>query len=192
MPNRIPIGADISADACRGKISIEHVGRAVDKLSSMNLAQKEQLAAEIAREQPALFTSFLVQKRFGVSYEKMEFLLNMLFVCYLAMRESGLSWPMITDDDVAVCRTRYVESVKFGTNLDPAQSHDLILQFIEGHPEQVLLAYVQVETASWLKRVTPEDSDRHVMLAAANIVNCIGYVHGHGVETPGEAAKGQP
>jgi hypothetical protein len=42
------------------------------------------------------------------------------------------------------------------------------------------LRYGQVETANWLKRVTPEDSARFVMLAAANMVNCIGYTHSTG------------
>ncbi len=155
----------------------------------MNLAQKEQLAEEIVREQPALFASFLAQKQFGVSFEKMEFLLNILFVCYLSMKESRLKWPRITDDDVEGCMTRYVESVQFGRDLDPAQRHELVIQFIAAHPEQALLAYVQVETANWLRRVTPEDSDRFVMLAAVNIVNCIGYVHGTEFESLNMAAK---
>ena len=187
MSNRIPT----TAEACRGKISIEHVGRAVVKLGTMSLAQEELLADEIVREQQALFTSFLVQKKFGVSYEKMEFLLNILFVCFLAMKESGLKWPSITDDDVDVCMTRYVESVKFGMDMDPAQSHELVLQFVERHPEQALLAYVQVETANWLKRVIPEDSDKYVMLAAANMVNCIAYAHSTGIGTAHKAAKGR-
>lgn len=155
----------------------------------MDLAQKEQLAEEIVREQPALFSSFLAQKQFGVSYQKMEFLLNILFVCYLSMAESGLKWPRITDDDVDGCMARYVESVQFGRDLDPAQRHELVLQFIAGHPEQALLAYVQVETANWLRRVTPEDSDRVVMLAAANVVNCIGYVNATEFESRNSAAN---
>ena len=171
MSTQLPI----TPETCRGKISVEHVGRAVLKLSNMELAQKENLADLIVREQQALFTSFLVLKRFGVSYEKMEFVLNMLFVCFLAMKESGLVWRTITDDDVEACMNRYVECVKFGVDIDPALNHDLVLQFVHGHPEQALLAYVQVETANWLKRVTPEESDKHVMLAAVNLVNCIGY-----------------
>lgn len=178
-----------STEICRGRISIEHVGRAVAKLEAMNLAQKEQLAEEIVREQPGLFASFLAQKQFGVSYEKMEFLLNILFVCYLSLTESGLKWPLITDDDVDGCMTRYVECVQFGRNIDPTQRHELVIQFIAAHPEQALLAYVQVETANWLRRVTPEDSDRFVMLAAVNIVNCIGYVHGTEFESLNMAAK---
>lgn len=159
------------------------------KMEKMSLAQKEQLAEEIVRDQQALFASFLVQKQFGVSYEKMEFLLNILFVCFLAMKESGLQWPEITDDDVEACMDRYVESVKFGIDLDPEQTHELIIQFIAAHPEQALLAYVQVETANWLKRVTPEDSDRYVMLAAVNMVNCIGYTQSAGSKSRHKSKK---
>jgi hypothetical protein len=95
----------------------------------------------------------------------MEILLNIRFVSFGAMKEVRLKWPRITDDDVDVCMTRYVQSVKFGRNLDPLMSQELILQFVEGHPKQAQLAYVQVNTAKWLRRVTPDESDRFVMLA---------------------------
>ena len=161
--------------ACRGKITIAHVGQAVQKLQAMDLGQKEQLADEIAREQPALFSSFLTQKRFRVSFEKMEFLLNILFVCYLAMKETELSWPKITNADVDANVAQYVERVKFAMDIDAGLRQNLVQQFVEDHPEQALLAYVQTETASWLKRVPAEDSDRHVMLTAVTMVNCIAY-----------------
>lgn len=179
-----------TADMCRGRISIAQVGQAVAKLEAMDLGGKEQLADALAREQPALFASFLAQRKFGVSYEKMEFLLNILFVCYLSMKASGLKWPAITADEVDACMARYVESVQFGMDVEPEQRHALVLQFVAGHPEQALLAYVQVETANWLRRVSPEDSDRFVMLAAANMVNCIGYVPGAEFESLNSTAKG--
>ena len=166
----------LSADTVRGKISIARLGQAVAKLQAMNLTDKGQLADELAREQPELFASFLAQRKFGVSYEKMEFLLNILFVCYLSMKQTGLNWPAIAADEVYACMERYIESVKFGMDVDPELRHDLALQFVAEHPEQALLAYVQVETANWLRRVSPEDSDKYVMLAAVNMVNCIGYV----------------
>ena len=166
----------LAPDTIRGKISITQVGQAVATLAAMDLTDKGRLADELAREQPALFASFLAQRKFGVSYEKMEFLLNILFVCYLSMRETGLNWPAITADEVDACMERYVKSVKFGMDVDAQLRHELVLQFVANHPEQALLAYVQVETANWLRRVSPEDSDRYVMLAAANMVNCIGYI----------------
>ena len=166
----------LAADTFRGKISIAQVGQAVATLEAMDLTDKGRLADELAREQPALFASFLAQRKFGVSYEKMEFLLNILFVCYLSMKETGLNWPAITADEVDACMERYVKTVKFGMDVDAQLRHELVLQFVAKHPEQALLAYVQVETANWSRRVSPEDSDRYVMLAAANMVNCIGYI----------------
>ncbi|TCG06706.1 hypothetical protein BZM27_24485 [Paraburkholderia steynii] len=44
------------------------------------------------------------------------------------------------------------------------------------HPEKNLCAYVWSETANWLRRIVPEDSDRYVMLVVVNLVNCIAYV----------------
>ena len=49
-------------------------------------------------------------------------------------------------------------------------------QYIENHPEKYLLACVWSKTADWLKRIVPDDSDRYVMLVAANLVNCIAFV----------------
>ena len=63
----------------------------------MSMRQKEQVADELFREQPNMLGSFLVQKQMGVSFEKMEFLLDILLICFQAMKESGLDWPLITD-----------------------------------------------------------------------------------------------
>ena len=63
----------LAADTFRGKISIAQVGQAVATLAAMDLTDKGRLADEFAREQPALFASFLAQRKLGVSYEKMEF-----------------------------------------------------------------------------------------------------------------------
>lgn len=49
-------------------------------------------------------------------------------------------------------------------------------RYVETHPEQSLLACLGARTADWLERIDPEDSDRYVMLAAANFVNCIAFV----------------
>ena len=43
-------------------------------------------------------------------------------------------------------------------------------------PEKDLLAYVQLETMNWLKRVVTEEADKYVILAVWNFVNCIAFV----------------
>lgn len=48
-------------------------------------------------------------------------------------------------------------------------------EYIETHPEKELLAFVQVETSNWLQRVVPNESDKYVVMAAFNFVNCIAF-----------------
>jgi hypothetical protein len=81
------------------RISLQALGDAIIKVRAMTRAQKEQLADDMFQVQPNMFGSFLVQNQLGVSPEKMEFLLEILFVCFQAMKESGLQWPLITEDE---------------------------------------------------------------------------------------------
>lgn len=92
------------------------------------------------------------------------------------MKESGLQWPLITEDEQDRQLTRYVAAVKFGEDLPPADRDRAMNQYIKKHPEQDLLAFVTTETANWLTRIIPEETDKYVMLAAANLVNCIAFV----------------
>ena len=142
----------------------------------MDMKQKEQLADELFRAQPNLLGSFLVQKQLGVSVEKMDFLVDLLFTCFQAMKESGLTWPVITEDELDRQMRRFVASVKFGDGLDKSLRDQSMRQYIEDHPENELLAYVQAETSIWMNRIVPEETDKYVMMAAANFVNCIAFV----------------
>lgn len=114
--------------------------------------------------------------RFGVSFEKMAFLLERLFVCFLAMRESGIEWPRITEDELDKQAARFSATVNFADGLGPTLAGQSLAQYSHGHPEPHLLAYVTSEMRQWLAKVRPEESDKYVMLAAMNIVNRIGHV----------------
>jgi hypothetical protein len=158
------------------RISRQALCAAVVKVRAMNLAQKEKLADDLFVAQPHMFGSFLVHKQMGVSLEKMEFLLEILFICFVSMKESGLAWPLITEDEQDRQLARYVATVKFGEGLDAQLQEQIMKQYIESHPEKELLAYVTCETANWIKRIVPEETDTYVVLAAANLVNCIAFV----------------
>lgn len=158
------------------RISRAALCRAIVKVQAQDLEQKEALADELFRDQPHMFGSFLVQHRLGVPPEKMEFLLDILFVCFQATKESRLDWPLITEDEQDRQLARHMGVVKFGEDLT-APLRDLAMQkYIGEHPEKELLAYVTTETANWLKRIVPEDTDRYVMMTAMNLVNCIAFV----------------
>lgn len=142
----------------------------------MDVTQKEQLADELFRAQPHAFASFLVQQQLGVSLAKMDFLLDILLICFQAMKESGLIWPLITEDGQDRQMGRLAATVQFGGDLPGSLRDRPLQQYIETHPEKDLLAFIQVETANWLQRVVPEESDKFVVMAALNLADCIAFV----------------
>ena len=100
----------------------------------------------------------------------------MLFICFRAMKESALTWPVITEDELDPQSQRFVGIVNFGSDLGESLRNRSMQQYVEDHPEKELLAYVQMETMSWLQRVVPEETDKYVILAVWNFVNCIAFV----------------
>jgi hypothetical protein len=158
------------------RISLIAMAQAMKSVKEMNLAQKEKIADEIFHAQPHMLGSVLVLQKFGVSMEKMEFAIELLIVCFVAMKESGLTWPVITEDDQELQLQLYTTTVGLGEDLSPSLRDRLMQQYVDNHPEKNLCAYVWSETANWLRGIVPEESDRYVMLVVINLVNCIAYV----------------
>jgi hypothetical protein len=160
------------------RITTENVAAAIRKVSSLSLPQKEELAGEIHRHQPHLLDSCLVQPKLGGHINDVEFLLNILLVCYQAMKESGLRWPMITEDEQERQMQRWIGAVYF-TEHAPGNSASQRArqQYADQHPQQPLLAFVVNETNQWLRgssqRKGKAESDKFVMMASMNLVNCI-------------------
>src|SRR3989304_4055099 len=102
----------------------------------MDLTQKERLADELFRAQPRVFASFMVQQKLGVSLAKMDFLLDILLICFQAMKESGLIWPIITEDELDRQMQCYIAIVKFGDDLGRSLRGQSMQQYLEDHPEK--------------------------------------------------------
>lgn len=152
------------------------MAKALTVAQRMDLQQKEQLADEVFRAQPNLLGSVVVLPQLGVALSKVDFAVEILFVCYLAMKESGLTWPVITEDDQERQLQRFVAITQFGDDLNDSLRERSMQQYIADHPKKDLLAYVTVETAEWMARNVPEESDKYLMLAVWNLVNCIAFV----------------
>jgi hypothetical protein len=166
--------------AAVGRISIEHVATALRKVQSMDLPQKVTLIDEIHLQQPNLLASCVVQARLGADEHGVEFLLNILLVCYLAMHESGYEWRLITEDEQQQQLARMVGAVQFSADLtDPAAADAARAQYVASHPEQPLLALVVSQCTQWLRdlahRNVEKESDKFVMMASINMVNCIAH-----------------
>lgn len=152
------------------------MARALIAAQAMDLQQKEQLADEVFRAQPSLLGSVVVLPQLGVALSKVDFAVEILFVCFLAMKASGLAWPVITEDDQDRQLQRFVAITHFGDDLNESLRERSMQQYIADHPEKDLLAYVAAETSKWIARKVPEESDKFVMLAIWNLVNCIAFV----------------
>lgn len=157
------------------RVTPQALADAITIIRAMGIEQKERLADELFRTQPNMFGSALALQRTGVSLAKIEVALDLLFVCFQSMKQSGLPWPLITEADLDKQLGRYVATVRFGEDLSPAQSQHAMKQYLETHPEKPLLAYVTDELNKWLARIDPEDTDNYVMLVSMNFVNCIAF-----------------
>jgi len=79
------------------RITVDNVAAAIRKVRGMSAKEKQALTDEIYLRQPHLLASCLVQSRLGIDPSAVEFLLNILLVCYQSMKESGLQWSVITE-----------------------------------------------------------------------------------------------
>ena len=159
------------------RITVDNLAAAIRKVRSMSLKEKEALAEEIHRRQPHMLASCLVQSRLGVEPAAVEFLLNILLVCYQSMKESGLQWPIITEDEQERQMQRWIGSVQFSEHAMGSAADGAREQYASQHPEQPLLAFVVSETSQWLREISERNaeaqSDKFVMMASMNLVNCI-------------------
>lgn len=96
------------------------------------------------------------------------------------MAESGYEWPLITDVEQERQLGRMVGAVRFSEELvDPTTADAARAQYIAHHPEPALLALVLNECNAWLldlaRRRTEKESDKFVLMASINLVNCIAH-----------------
>jgi hypothetical protein len=159
------------------QITVDNVAAAIRKVRDMSAKEKEALTDEIYLRQPHLLASCLVQSSLGVGAAAVEFLLNILLVCYQSMKESGLHWSVITEDEQERQMQRWIGALQFSEHAAGSVADGAREQYTSQHPEQPLLAFVLSETDQWLgtisERNTEAESDKFVMMASMNLVNCI-------------------
>jgi hypothetical protein len=159
------------------RITIGNVTAAIRKVRGMSLNEKEALADEIHRCQPHMLASCLVHLRLGVEPTAVEFLLNILLVCYQSMKESGLQWPVITEDEQERQMQRWIGAVQFSEHAAGSAADAARARYASQHPEQPLPAFVLSETNQWLREISQRyaeaDSDQFIVMASMNLVNCI-------------------
>jgi hypothetical protein len=159
------------------RISQDALFRAIAAVQEMDGAQKIQLADEIFVSQPNMLGSFLVLSTLGVPTKKTSLALDTLLLCFQAMKESGLTWPVITEDDLERQSARTTAILKFYDSFsDGNLRKSSALQFIDDHTEKELFAWVITMCKDWLQSVSPEETDKYVIHVAVNLVNCVASV----------------
>ena len=159
------------------RITTPVLARSIQQVRGMTLAQKEQLMDDMFRSQPTLLSTCIVQHKMGISFEKMEFLVEMILICFQTMQESGLTWPLIDQNQWERQLELLIANVKFTEGLSNDLHGQSLQQYIDDHPEKMLFAFVMSELLPWIDQCgLTEDHERYVMLAAITAVNCIATV----------------
>ena len=154
-------------------ISSRNLVDAVLRVERMSLQERERLAEEVHDRQPNLFFSVLVLRRYGATLEQIEVVLNLLLVCFEAMRCSDGSWPVVSEDVQERCLARISGRVRLIEGLTPQLQTQATLDAVGDHPEQQLLAYVYGKfKESGLLGIKTE-TEKMLMLAALNLVESI-------------------
>ncbi len=154
-------------------ISSRHLVDAVLRVEAMSFHERERLADEVYARQPNLFASVIVLHRYGATHAQMDVVLNIFLVFHEAMKISGGSWPVISEDVQERCLGRVSGRVRFIEGLSPQMQAQATADAVRDHPEQQLLVYVfgKFEESDLLGIKT--EAEKMLMLAALNLVECI-------------------
>lgn len=139
----------------------------------MTFQDRERLADEVHAVQPNLFYSVLTLQQFGATLAQIEVVLNLLFVFHEAMKISGLTWPVISEDVQERCLKRISARARFIEGLSPQLQARATADAVGDHPEQQLLAYVYGKFKDSGLLGIKTEAEKMLMLAALNLVECI-------------------
>lgn len=154
-------------------ISLQQLGDAVLGVECMSFHERELLADEIHAAQPNLFFSVLALQGFGATVEEMEVVLNLLLVFYCAMKMSGKTWPVISEDDQGRGLKRINARSRFMEGLSPRQQAQATADSIARHTQKQLLAYVFGKLTEHGLDTVKTEAEKMIVLVAVNLVECI-------------------
>jgi hypothetical protein len=145
-------------------------------VNAMSAAQKVQLADEIFARQPNLLASILVLPRMGVSMLQLEVPLHVLLVTFQAMKRSGHTWRIISEDVQETCLQRLTARMRFNEGLPAELVDQVVKQFCEEHSERYLLAFAYGYLGEHDLLRVRTDAEKFLLLAVLNLVECIAFV----------------
>lgn len=175
-PSRPSPERAVTASGDTGRIRAEHIANAVRRYRALPRKDVAARVDALHGRQPNLLASVAVQTQFGASSHTLEFLLEVLIVCDLAVQEAGVVWPTVSEAEqerhLARLTARVTRSDSLGTAAPSSRD-------VREHPEPALLAWVVGSCQAWLTRTAAahaeREADKYVLLAALTFVECIAH-----------------
>lgn len=143
-------------------------------MQRMSEHEKLRLGDELYLHQPNLLGSVLVLNRsFGASLQQIEPMIEVLMVTWQAMKISGHQWPLITEQLQSDCLQRLAAKLHFSQGVSTALREQALQQHIDSHSEPYLLAFVHEELHKQGWEQITDDTVKHIVLVALNLVECV-------------------
>ena len=158
------------------ELSQAQVAQAVVAVERLSAPERVQLADEIYLRQPNLLASVLVLQRMGVSLQQMDVPIYILLVAYQAMKTSGHTWPLISQDTQEACLRRLTGRVRFAEGLGHGLLEQSTQQYIDEHREPYLLAFAYGHLQDNELLGARTEAEKSLLLAALNLVDCIAFM----------------
>ncbi len=142
----------------------------------MSFNEREQLADEIYSQQPNLLASVIVLQDFGAALAQMEVVLNLPLVIYSAMKVSGKSWPIISEDVQDRCMKRITAGARAIERLPSSRRQQGTDKAIADHRERELLAYAYGKLREHGFLGIGAQAEKTIILTSINLVECVAAV----------------
>ncbi|MFN7836264.1 MAG: hypothetical protein ACK5NY_10845 [Burkholderiaceae bacterium] len=156
-----------------------HLAAAQLRVEPMSAKQAEAFADAVYASQPNLLVSLLVLPRYGVTYQELDIVLKILFICFEAVRETGVTIPTITEEDQERCLARVTGRARFLEGLDEQSSKQAVADQVRYHPEPNLLAVAYGILAKHDLVSARTEAQKYLLLAVINLVEVLSDALNH-------------
>ncbi|WP_295391806.1 hypothetical protein [uncultured Thiodictyon sp.] len=158
------------------RIHLEHVAKAHQVVGQLTLKQKERLVDEIFQKQPNLLASVLALSRSNVKIERIDVILNILLLCFEAVRCAQLRLPVVTEAIQELCLARIAGRSRFIEGLSNQSVEQAVNDQVAEHTDKNLLALVFHELKEHGFSDVRTEQEKLCVLDALNLVETIAYV----------------
>jgi hypothetical protein len=155
------------------RLQVKHIVAAQRRVQGLSVEEGAAIGDAVFASQPNLLASVVVLPRFGVSYEDLDVVLKILFVCHEAVVESGIKIPLISEADQERCLARLTGRMKFVENLNAPSVTQTVSDQVRDHPEPNLLAvaYSMLKDKELLHARTA--MNKYLLLSSLNLVEVV-------------------